>query len=872
MSTSVKHLLDQFKPTHYKLDLTPNKVEMTFSGTVIISGSKVGRPSQRMTLHQKGLKITKATVTRHDKNGDDSIAVDRINSHKSFDEVRLHTKKQIYPGAITLRLDFSGVITRQMNGMYPCFFEENGKKKKLIATQFESHHAREVFPCIDEPAAKATFELTLTTPSNETVLSNTPVAEQSTKGKLTTTRFETTPHMSTYLLAFIYGDMGYTEAKSKSGTITRIYATPDNVKLTDFALDFAVKCLDFYENYFGIPYPLEKCDHIALPDFASGAMENWGAITYREQALLIDEENSPVAMKQRVAIVIAHELAHQWFGNLVTMRWWTDLWLNEGFASWIEFLAVDHIFPQWNVWTQFLVDDQQQALKLDALQHTHPVEVPIKHPDEIRSIFDTISYSKGASVIHMLHDYLGSDAFQAGLKHYLTLHAYKNTDTVDLWKAFEEISGKPVMKFMNAWTSTSGFPVVHANIKDDSVELRQERFYVNPHQKRVKQLWPIALQTTEDDVNAPETLNTESRNLVVKDADHFLVNVGSAGFYRVNYNASHLHALGAQIKKGHISTADRLGLLADITEIAKAGGSSTADALEFLSYYSDETDYAVWDTIAGILGSIRLVMREDELREAMKPFIRNLLSKELARLGWETKKDESHFDQLLRPIVLGMAAGSDDKKAVNHALKLFKAVHDVEDVNPELRNPEISKQVRRGGSIDPDMRGVVFGTAARLGDEKTFDKLVKLYEKANLSDEKVTIAAALTGFKQEKLIKRALGMIVTDAVRLQDVAYWIAYSFMNRHGRDITWQWLKDNWAWLEENLGSDLSFYRTPIYVARVHGDGAFVKEYEAFFKPKLSPSFERAYHQGLEMLQWQSAWKDRDYKEILAFFKARQ
>lgn len=872
MSTSVKHLIDQFQPTHYELELIPDKEAMTFTGIVIVSGKKIGRPTKRLTLHQKDLKVTNATITRNDKNGDKVIPVSRVNLQKSYDEVRLHTDEMLYPGSVTVRLEFSGKITRQMNGMYPCFFEEDGRKKKLIATQFESHHAREVFPCIDEPVAKATFALALHTPKDETVLSNTPIASQDTNGKITVTKFEITPHMSTYLLAFVFGDLGYKEARTKNGTLTRIYATPNNVRLTDFALDFAVKCLEFYEDYFGIPYPLEKCDHIALPDFASGAMENWGAITYREQALLIDEKHSPVSMKQRVAVVIAHELAHQWFGNLVTMRWWTDLWLNEGFASWIEFLAVDHIFPEWNVWTQFLVDDQQQALKLDALQHTHPVEVPIKHPDEIRSIFDTISYSKGASVIHMLHDYLGPEAFQAGLKHYLTIHAHKNTNTVDLWKALEEISGKPVMEFMNSWTSTSGYPLVHANVKDSSVEISQERFYINPNQKRHSQLWPIALQTTEEDETKPSTFNTKETSIRIKDPDHFLINKGSAGFYRVNYNSSHLQTLGSQIKKGHISAADRLGILADIAEVAKAGSGSTADALKFISHFEHETDYAVWDTIAGVLGSIRLVMSEDELRDAIKPFVRNLVESEVKRLGWKKKKGESHFDQLLRPIILGMAAGSDNESVVSHAQKLFDSAQDVDDVDAGLRNSEPSKQVRRGTSIDPDMRGVVFGTVARLGNEDTFNKLVELYNKAHLSDEKVTIAAALTGFKQKKLINRALKMIKSDAVRLQDVAYWIAYSLMNRHARELTWKWMQDNWVWLETNLGSDLSFYRTPIYVARVHGDIKFVDEYKKFFEPKLSPSFERAYHQGLEMLEWQSAWKKRDYKEILAFFKGQQ
>ncbi len=868
MGKDVKRLFTQFQPKHYILEINPNRDTNDFSGHVIVVGKKLGRPSQRLTFHQVGLTITKVHVTKHDKRGDIEVPVDRINHHKSFEEVRLHSKHMIYPGDYTVRLEFTGKITRPMNGIYPCFFEDNGQQKQLLATQFESHHAREVFPCIDEPEAKATYDLTLHSELNEAVISNTPIKKQVVKAGRQVTEFETTPHMSTYLLAFVTGQLEHLESKTKHGTIVRTYATPANVALTEFALDVAVKTLEFYEDYFAIPYPLAKCDMIALPDFASGAMENWGCITYREHALLVDPDNTTLGTKQWVAMVVAHELAHQWFGNLVTMRWWTDLWLNEGFASWIEYLAVDNMFPEWNMWTQFVVDEQQQALKLDALEHTHPIEVPVHHPDEIRSIFDAISYSKGASVIHMLHKYLGPDIFRDGLRHYLNRHKYGNTDTVDLWEAMEEISGKPVKQFMHAWTSQPGFPVVHVTVDDKAVSLRQERLFVSPEHSQIKPIfWPVPLLT--DKSTAPEQFSTESTQFSLSDTHDFKLNVGGSGFFRSTYNASHLQHLGEQIKRGKVPAIDRLGLLSDSFETAKAGESSTTDALQFLNNFRGETDYTVWDVTATALGSIRTVMNDDEIRELMKPYTRELIHTELERLGWHKSDSDSHFDQLLRPIILGMATAADEPWVLDHVKKLFDLVHQTNDLDPELRTTITNKSLKRGGEIDPDLRGVVFGTIARLGGQDEFDKMVTMHNDSTLSDERLTLSAAITGFRQPELIAKSLDMIRSDTVRLQDVAYWVAYSFLNRHARQQTWEWVKDNWEWLHTNLGSDLSFYRMPVYVARVFSDPEFIAEYKAFFEPKLSPALDRSYRQGLEMLQWQSAWRERDLKQIKTFFK---
>lgn len=840
-------MFQQFQPESYDLVLHPDKGSMTFTGTVTITGNKVGRPSQRLTFHQKELKITSAKVVKHDKKATSDIVITRINNQKSFDEVRLHCDQQLFPGKYTVTLEFEGKITRPMNGIYPCFFEHNGKQKQLIATQFESHHAREAFPCIDEPEAKATFDLSLTTPAGETVIANTPVKKQATKGKLQTTSFETTPKMSTYLLAFVFGELDSLEAKTKDGVLVRTFATPDNIKHTQFALDCAVKTLEFYNEYFDIAYPLDKCDFIALPDFASGAMENWGCITFREQALLVDPHNTSLHLKQYVANVVAHELTHQWFGNLVTMRWWTDLWLNESFASWMSYLAVDHLFPDWKVWTQFIVDEQGLALKQDALENTHPIEVPVRHPDEIRTIFDAISYEKGASVLLMLHDYLGDKDFRDGLRLYLKRHAYSNTDTIDLWQALEEASRKPVREFMSTWTSQSGYPIVTANIATDKPSLSQERFYLNPAAQKQPATWPIPLLATSN--AGIETLQKATQPLAAnKLTDSFLLNHDRTSFFRAIYDAKHLESLAKHVKSGQLNELDRLGLLSDAFEAAKAGYGSSVDVLKLLEAYADESSAVVWDIISGGIGSIRVVMDDHKVRDGLKPYLRKLTAHQLKRLGWQEKPDDSHFDRLLRPTILGLASFAEEPTVVKEAKRQFNAMKKPEDVHP-------------------DLRGVVYGTIARTGTKADFTKLLDMHNASANSEERVTLAGALTGFKQPELIKKALGEITGTNVRLQDAPYWIAYSFMNRYARRDTWQWMTSNWEWLQTNLGTDLSFFRMPIYAGRAFSDESFLPEFTDFFSKHLSPAFDRPIKQAVETIQWQAAWKKRDLNKIKTY-----
>ena len=855
MGKSVTRLFSQFAPEHYELAVILQPDKKTFSGSVVIVGKKTGRPSERITLHQKNLKLKNISLHHIDKKGVNSaIKIARIMQHNTRDEVRLHTESTIYAGSYSIYLEFSGKITDNMDGLYPCFYEEDGVSKKLLATQFESHHAREVFPCIDEPEAKATFQLTLTHDEKELALSNTPVESESSDEGFKKTIFEKTPVMSTYLLAFVVGELSYKEATSKNGVIIRTYSTRDLIDHTTFALETAVKCMDFYEDYYDIPFPLSKCDFVALPDFASGAMENWGLITFREQTLLFDESHTSLGTKQYVAIVVAHELTHQWFGNLVTMRWWTDLWLNEGFASWMEYLAIDELFPEWHLWTQFAVDELQYALKIDSLEHTHPIEVAVKHPDEIRTIFDAISYQKGASVIHMLQEYLGAEAFRDGLRHYLREHAYKNTDTVDLWQALEDVTKKPVKDFMEIWTTTSGYPILSVDIKNDHLEITQQRFVSNPLSpaRGDATVWPVPLLAKALD----RAIITKKVNRIPYTSAEppLKLNHNQSGFYRVDYShAMQLKQLAA-LDNRQLHSIDRMGLLSDSFEVTKGGYQSVGEYLDLLSHYSQEDSLSVWEIIASSIGTIRSVLSENDqdekLRNYINVFIQSLVQTQLKRLTWDEIPGEPHLDTLLRPIIIGLSVGAEDKTQVSFALELYR------------------QKMSGEGKINPDLRDIIYTTAARNGDKVTFDELLSQYIKTQSSDEKLAITSALTSFKQPELHTRVLEIIKSDVVRKQDTSYWIAYSFMNRHSKLQTWEWMKSNWKWLKDSLGTDLSFSRMPIYAARTFFDKKLVDEYTEFFTTVMETMLERSYNQGLEIAQTAAAWRKRDSEVALEWF----
>lgn len=862
MSKSVARLVRQFAPEHYDVSITLDEEAMRFHGNVRIKGKKSGRPSQRLTLHANGLKITEARIMRHDKKGEQEQPVARINLQKSFHEVRLHTQAMLYPGDYIVELSFEAPITVGMTGIYPCFFDDNGTEKKLFATQFESHHAREAFPCIDEPEAKATFDLTLITREGVEVLSNTPISKQTHQREAEidwlTTRFETTPRMSTYLLAFVTGELQKQTGKTKSGVEVNTWATVAQPQGSlGYALDVAIKSIEYFEDYFGVPYPLPKADHVALPDFSSGAMENWGLITYRERLLLAYAGDTAQSTREQIALVIAHETSHQWFGNLVTMRWWNDLWLNESFANMMEYACIDSLYPEWNVWSMFIGSEGLSAFRRDATYGVQAVRSDVNHPDEISSLFDpSIVYAKGGRLLYMLKNYVGNDAFREGLSSYFTKHAYGNTTGDDLWDALSAASGKDIGAFMTPWLTRSGFPIVTATQEGTKLTVEQKQFLDNPVKADSERIWPVPLFASG--IKDQDVFDNQTTNIKLATSKPVFLNEGSAGHYLVRYTSQQtLNQLRENIHTQAIPESDRLMTLNAASMFARAGYGNFGEALDLLSAYDTELSEPVWDMMALISAEARRFVDYDDALEArLKKFCDKLVSSQVERLGWDEKPGESSADHKLRGLVLGIGLYAENAALVAEAKARFAAAKSGKTKLPA------------------EIRGLIMTIPIKYGDKEAFDYLLNLHDATNNSDLKSDVADALTGTKDPARASELLARL-KDAklVKPQDADRWLVYLLRNRYTRPTAWQWMVDNWDWLEETYKHDKSYDYLPRYAASCVNTPEYAEKFHALFDSKVDqPLLKRNIELGSEEIATRIAWLQRDLATVQKFFKSVQ
>ncbi|KAL6655886.1 hypothetical protein ACP70R_006712 [Stipagrostis hirtigluma subsp. patula] len=807
-------------PRRYELALRPDLVACTFTGIASITVA-VSAPTPFLVLNAADLTVERASIHFRD------LAPNEVVFFADDEILVLGFANELPLGEGLLTMKFNGTLNDQMRGFYRSKYQYNGTTKNMAVTQFEPVDARRCFPCWDEPAFKAKFKLTLEVPSELVALSNMPIANKTIAGPITTVQYQESPLMSTYLVAIVVGLFDFVESVTSQGTSVRVYTQVGKSNQGKFALDVGVKSLNLYKDYFGTPYPLPKLDMVAIPDFAAGAMENYGLVTYREVTLLFDEQSSSESGKQSVAITVAHELAHQWFGNLVTMEWWTHLWLNEGFATWMSHLAVDSFFPQWNIWTQFL-GGTTSGLKLDSLAQSHPIEVEIRHASEVDEIFDAISYDKGASVIRMLQNYLGAERFQTtenALASYIGKYAFSNAKTEDLWAVLEEKSGEPVKNLMTTWTKQQGYPVINAKLSGNYLEIEQAQFLLDGSSARGMWIVPITSVCGSYDTQKKSLLTKKFDKLDVKDissrcgsrekgANFWIkLNINQTGFYRVKYDEQLAAALQNALQAKKLSLMDKIGIVEDSLALSMACKQTLSSLLRLLYAYREEADYSVLSHVNTV--SLNVAKISVDATPGLVGDIKHLLIKLLRspaeKLGWDRKVGENHLDAMLRPVLL------------DALVKLGKAAY--------LAVMQNVTSVNRSG----------------------YNDLLKVYRESTEAEEKSRVLGTLCSCKDKSIVLESLNFLFTNEVRNQD-AYYVLQG-MGVETRETSWVWLKGNWDRISTKFG-DIQISGFVKYVVQLFTSNEKAAEISSFFASRKKLAFERTLKQGLEGVRINARW----------------
>ncbi|XP_043706700.1 aminopeptidase M1-like isoform X2 [Telopea speciosissima] len=840
-------------PKRYDLKLKPDLSACTFAGSVEINLDIV-QETQFLVLNALELVINEVYFRdSHQREYRPSdVTVD------NEDEILVLAFADVLPlGEGILGVNFSGILNDHLIGFYRSTFVVGGEKKNMAVTQFEAADARRCFPCWDEPALKATFKITMEVPSEFTALSNMPVIDEKLNGHLKTVSFDETPTMSTYLVAFVVGLFDYVEDITSDGIKVRAYCPVGESEKGKLALDIAVRVLDLYKKFFSMPYTLPKLDMVAIPDFCFGAMENYGLITFRENELLHDELQSAAVNKQRLAIVVAHEVAHQWFGNLVTMEWWTHLWLNEGFATWVSYLATDCLYPEWKIWNQFL-QLTVGGLQLDALEESHPIEVEVLHARSINEVADAISYKKGSAVVRMLQDYLGDDIFQRSLAAYIKKYAWKNAKTEDLWDVLSEVSGIQVRKLMDTWTKQMGYPVLYVKSKNQIIEFEQSQFLSSGSHGQKDWIVPVTLCIGSYKRRKNLLIETKSGNLDISslccssdgsartyelnqekwDDEQLWVklNVGQTGFYRVKYDDVLAARLMKAIEANLLSSTDRFGILDDSYALFEASDLSLSSLLSMMNVYRKEIDYVALSRLIDISYNIVKISSEAipySLNE-LKQFFKNLLSAN--KLGWETISGESHLNVLLRGELLTALVVFGHSATQKEALRRFHIF--LGDRNTPL--------------LPADLRRVAYVAVMQIVSAKSrtgFESLLNVYREADAVQEKARVLRTLASCPDSDIVLEVLNFLLSDEVRDQDIIYGL--SGISSEGREIAWRWLKDNWDLIADRWGSGglLTQFIREIVTPFCSWEKA--DEIEAFFATRVTHGIARTLKQSIEQVR---------------------
>jgi puromycin-sensitive aminopeptidase len=822
------------RPESYDLDLHVDPAASGYRGSVEIALALAHR-TREIELHAVDLELEHCEVA----DGRGSARVRRVSPRPARETVVLALEREVGPGRATLRIRFAGPLRTDLRGLY---LAASGGRRYAV-TQLEAAAARRFFPCFDEPDRKARFRLTVATPARNEVVSNAPVESTQTRGGEKVVRFAQTPKLSSYLVALVVGELAASPVRLCGKTPIRVWHVPEKSGLADFALEAAVESLARLERYFALPYPYAKLDLLAVPDFEFGAMENAGAVVFRETLLLLDPKTATLRERKRVAEVIAHELAHMWYGDLVTMAWWDDLWLNEAFATWMAFTIVDQWKPEWKMWLDF-EQHRAGALAADALKNTHPVYVAVNTPDEATENFDVITYEKGAAVVRMLERWLGPATFRRGVRRYIRRHRESNATAADLWRALAEAAGKPVAPVVRAWIERPGFPLVSVQRTDRDgrarLDLAQERFFASPREpaKARRARWPIPLVVRV----APLRGNTRVVRDLVRGARGRLdlgpsgrvafayANAEESGFIRPLHAGPLLATIASELAR--LEPSERMGLASHQWAGLRANRAPLGDFLALVQPLADEREPDVLESLVGPLATLDDLVAPAAGPEAVAALRLRVAARFLPRfraLGWDSAPGEEDAARLRRAVLLRIAGG------IAHA--------------PELESEaarRVEAYLRDRGSLDPNLATPTVELAARGGDARLWETYRKTFEEARIPQERTRFEMALASFTRPELVARTLELALGESVPTQDVVPLLGRLLENPAAREATWRFVRERWDALQPRVPSGLAsrlVAALPLLQTREHR-----AEVVAFFKAHPLPTAKRALRQALE------------------------
>jgi aminopeptidase N len=826
---AAQRLPEVARPENYKLSFTPDLDKATFEGDEIIS-IRVLKSTSEITLNSADIDFHEVSIS--------SAGITQkatVTPEKDKEMVVLAVEKPLAAGPATIHITYSGILNSEMRGLY---LGKDEQGRKYASTQFESTDARRAFPSFDEPDYKATFDITavadkgLVAISNQKVVSDTPGP-----GDKHTVRFATTAKMSSYLAALVVGNFEYVEGEA-DGIPIRVYATTGKKEMGRFALEVATYVLKYYDNYFGIKYPYGKLDLIGIPDFSAGAMENTGCITFREVVLLADEKQTSVDLKKTIASVIAHEMAHQWFGDLVTMKWWDDIWLNEGFATWMEDKPVQAFKPEWNINLDD-VSGTSRTMSVDSLANTRPIHQAAETPGQILELFDGIAYGKAGAVLRMLEAYLGEETFRVGVNAYLKQHQYGNATASDFWEAQAKTSKRPVDKIMPTWVKQAGLPIVNVKTQcmgdSTSVTLTQHRYYFDrsKFEETNDQLWeiPVCLRGSANSSAKCELMTKKEETFTLPGCSKWvLANAGASGYYRVGYQPDAVRALASDAET-KLSPGERIALQTDIWASVRVGREPVGDYLAFAQGVQSDHSRAVLDDVMGELGFISQYLVSDSDRDGYRAWLRQYLSPIIKEVGWEPKPGDTDEQRTLRSHLFN-ALGRDarDPEALAEARKI---------ADQALADPS---------SVDHQLAHGAFALAALNGDSDFYDKLMAGMKNPKSPEDYYLYLFTLSDFTDPKLLERTLEYAVSPDVRSQDALQLVSSVLANPAGQQLAWDFIRQHWSDIEKAGG--------PFASAEVVGatsffcDATLRDQVTEFFAAHRIDAAERTYKQSIERI----------------------